>query len=68
MGIAAYNRGSMVLRRRLDMEHEERSQKQSHKIRIHEYVDFRNGETVRVAYDDIGPLANQRAAITKAQQ
>lgn len=67
MGIAAYNRGTKILRLRLDREYEERSRWQIRNaiwhIYIHEYVDFRNGETVRVAYDDIGPVVNQRAAL-----
>lgn len=67
MGIAAYNRGTKILRWRIDVEREERIRQQiRQKIYIHEYEDCRNGNTVLVAYDDIGPIANQRAALAKA--
>lgn len=61
MGIAAYNRGSKVLRLRLDMEAAEReSLAKRREIFCHEWIDWRNGETYRVWCDAIGALANQQ--------
>ena len=60
MGVAAYNRGTKVIRMRLDMEQEQRRKDAMKKqVHCHEYIDWRNGETVRTWYDDIGPCINQ---------
>jgi hypothetical protein len=60
MGIAAYNRGSKLIRTLIDRDLAQRKQCSQHnRIFCHTYVDFRNGETVRVWCDEIGPLVNQ---------
>ena len=62
MGISAYNRGTLALIRRLDREYNERQRVLvERRIYIHEYINCINGETVRCAYDAVGPLVNQKA-------
>lgn len=60
MGVAAYNRGTKLIRALIDRELAERNQSVlRNEITCHQYVDSRTGETVSVWCDSVGALVNQ---------